>query len=269
MVIPTHARQTGITVRHMCVSISVLVASFGVPIAFSCQASALLPVSDVPIVGQPVADTANTVTGDVVEPVVATVAEALPEPVGQVVQAPVAAVTEATAPIIGPSSHDNIPHQIVSRILPQASIALATPAADPTPGIVTDAVATKTPTITLASRQSQSTDASSDKKQMPIMGGFVSSLLGNYIPAAISTAKNFVAASKDASVFIAAMSILLIMALLLARFISMITTVNSRPTTTNELVLMRHDLTQTSVLMLTLVVFGAVSIFVLLFGSML
>jgi len=264
MVIPLNARQIGITVRYMYACALALFVAFGISLAYSSTTSALLPVSDIPIVGQPVADTVNTVTGDVVEPVVDTVTDVLPEPVGQAVQAPVQAVTQAAAPIIGPSSspENNIPHRIVSTILPQpiAPQAIAPPAVA--------AVATKPPVIKKASQEQPPHPSSpSETGTMPAMNSFLSSLFDNYIPVLIGGAKNFAALDRDASIFIAAIAILFAMGLLLARFVMTITRVNSRSTALYELTLMRRDLVQASMLVLSLLIIGASAIFLLLLGS--
>ncbi len=70
MVIPTYARRIGITVRLMYVSAAVVFASLGLSLLFSSHASALLPISSLPIVCQPVADVANATLDNVVEPTV-------------------------------------------------------------------------------------------------------------------------------------------------------------------------------------------------------
>ena len=263
MVIPTYARRIGITVRLMYVSATVVFASLGLSLLLSNHASALLPISSLPIVGQPVADVANATLDNVVEPTVGIVTGILPKPVGNAVQAPVTAITEAAKPLIGPSSSENPTQQIVSTILPPAN----TPAVAPTPSVppVAAKIAPEAKTAQQAARQPW--DSSSEEK-LPLSTGLAVAFLDSFLSPLQGVVKGLSASHPDISVTIATIVTLLLMVLILARLLAMNIKYNTSDLiqADGSAVMRRRDLAQASALTLALLVTGVLVVVALCFN---
>lgn len=262
MVIPTDAKRTGITVRLVYVAAAVLFVSFGLSLFASPRASALLPISSLPIVGQPVADVANTALGGVVQPTVDTVAGALPQPIGNTVRTPTNLVAQVATPIIGPSAPNNPAQQIVATVLPQ------TASVNP-PVATTPASSSATPQNSPAKTSQQTTPqaaATSDEAKLPLLAGTALAFLDSFLPPFQGIMKNFPVGNGDPSVVIAVVVTLLLMALVLARLIVIITRYtnsNSGAIAMNEAAMTRRDLTQASAVMLGLFAIGLVVVIAL------
>lgn len=246
MRIPTVARQKGITVR-LYAFLFVVSASVGTSLSFSPSASAaLLPISDIPIVGKPVAGVVNTVTDGVVKPAANTVAAVLPQPLGAAVQAPVGLVTRATAPIAGPT----IP------TTPRGNVAAR----------VTEPISPVAKQTTSTQQQNHSALESSDvhtTKTSPLIANYIPLTLSGYLPAISDMIAKF-ATNKDISPFIAAAVIIGLMLVVLTGLVVIIIRNSPRSTSPQELTFIRQDLTQTSVLILGLLVLGSALLFYIL-----
>ena len=256
MVIPTYARQTGITVRFMYVGATVLALSLGLSLLSSNRASALLPISSLPIVGQPVADVANTALDNVVEPAVGTVTGILPKPVGDTVQAPVSAVTEAARPLIGPSAPDNPTQRVVSAILPPVSnpLAASVPTNPATP-------AKSTPIQKATTKAASQPAKSSHEDSLPLSTGIGVTFLGGIVSPLQGIVKGLSISHADISIVIATIVTMLLMTVILARLLALAVKYGDNGLqATGESVVIRRDLTQASVLMLSLLVAGVLVI---------
>lgn len=249
MVIPTVARQKGITVR-LYAELFVAVASAISPFLFSHSASAaLLPVSDIPIVGKPVAGVVNIVTDNVVKPVTNTVANALPQPLGTVVQTPVNAITQTIGPVIGPAARYNHP----------MAEAFETPPLD-TP--IQSVAQPATPSQQVSHIDQAPIDTPHPKTSQSI-ASYTPLTLSGYLPAISDMIVKF-AANKDLSPFIAAMVIIGLMLVTLGILIAMIIRNRHRAVSTQEMTFIRQDLTQMSLLMTGLLAVGLVLLFYIL-----
>ena len=253
-----YARQTGITVRFMYVGAAVLGVSLGLSLLLSNQVSALLPISSLPIVGQPVADVANTALDDVVEPVVGTVTGILPKPVGDAVQAPVSAVTQTARPLIGPSAPNNPTQQIVSTILPPVN-------KPPVASTMPDPTATKSVSTQKAARQTTTpTSESSREVSLPLLTGISLVLLGGAASPLQGIIKGLSISHADISIIIATVVTMLFMVFILARLLALAVKYgDSGLMSANESLIVRRDLTQASALMLSLFVAGVLVIIAL------
>lgn len=251
-----YARQTGITVRFMYVGATVFALSLGLSLLSSNQAAALLPISSLPIVGQPVADVANTALDNVVEPAVGTVTGILPKPVGDTVQAPVSAVTEAARPLIGPSAPDNPTQRVVSAILPPVSSPLAA-SVPPSPAAPTKSAPVQKTVQQAVPRSSES----SHEDSLPLSTGIGVAFLSGIVSPLQGVVKGLSISHADISVVIATIVTMLLMTIILARLLALAVKYGDNGLqTTGESVVIRRDLTQASVLMLSLLVAGVLVI---------
>lgn len=240
----------------MYVGATVLALSLGLSLLSSNQASALLPISSLPIVGQPVADVANTALDNVVEPAVGTVTGILPKPVGDTVQAPVSAVTEAARPLIGPSALDNPTQRAASAILP--------PANKPTVASVPSKPATpvkSTPDQETIQQGASRSSEPSHEDSLPLSTGIGVTFLGGIVSPLQGVVKGLSISHADISVVIATIVTMLLMTIILARLLALAVKYGDNGLqTTGESVVIRRDLTQASVLMLSLLVAGVLVI---------
>lgn len=250
MVIPNVARQKGITVR-LYAGLFVVFASVISSLFISHQASAaLLPISDIPILGKPVAGVVNTVTGGVVRPVTNAVTNILPQPVSTVVKAPVNAVLQVVDPVVGPP--------------PVAPVAesFSAPSVD-----TTDRQASSQPTLANTNLRpnsiSQQAIDTPDTKTNPTIAKYTPLTLSGYLPAIGDMVVKF-ATTKDLSPFIAAAAIIGLMVIILAGLIIMIVRNSRRAVSSQEMTFVRQDLTQTSLLMTGLLAIGLVLLFYIL-----
>ncbi len=248
MVIPNVARQKGITVR-LYAGLFVVFASVASPLLLSHRASAaLLPISDIPIIGKPVAGVVGTVTNGVVKPVAGAVTNTLPQPLGAVVQAPVNAVIGVVDPVVGPS-----------RVAPVASDTFTPPAATSLERVG--------PQLTVPKQQSnhidqQPIDATETKTDSPI-ANYAPLTLSGYLPAISDMIIKF-ATTKDLSPFIAATVIIGLMLIILAGLVIMMVRNGRKSIPAQEMVFIRQDLAQTSLLMTGLLAIGLVLLFYVL-----
>lgn len=248
MVIPSVARQKGITVR-LYAGLFVVAASVASPLLFSHSASAaLLPISDIPIIGKPVAGVVDTVTDGVVKPVTGTVTNALPQPLGAAVQAPVNAVIGVVDPIVGP---------------PRVAAATNTLAA-PLVTASSEQVAPQSPTLNHQPNNidQQPVDTTAAKTGSSITN-YAPLTLSGYLPAISDMIIKF-ATTKDLSPFIAAAVIVGLMLIILAGLIIMMIRNGRKSVSSQEMVFIRQDLAQTSLLMTGLLAVGLVLVFYIL-----
>lgn len=248
MVIPNVARQKGITVR-LYAGLFVVFASVTSPLLFSHSANAaLLPISDIPIIGKPVAGVVGTVTNGVVKPVTNAVTGALPQPLGAVVQAPVNAVIGVVDPVIGPSRAT------------ATTNTLAVP-------LVTTSSEQVVPQSSAPKQRADSIDQqpidSSETKTASSIASYAPLTLSGYLPAIGDMIIKF-ATTKDLSPFIAAAVIVGLMLVILAGLIIMMVRNGRKSVSSQEMVFIRQDLAQTSLLMTGLLAVGLVLVFYIL-----
>lgn len=248
MVIPNVARQKGITVR-LYAGLFVVFASVTSPLLFSHSASAaLLPISDIPIIGKPVAGVVGTVTNGVVKPVTTVVTGALPQPLGAVVQAPVNAVIGVVEPVIGPSRAVTATNTLAAPLVTTPSEQVAPQASTP-------------------KQQSNHIDRqpinTATTKISSSITSYTPLTLSGYLPAIGDMIIKF-ATTKDLSPFIAAAVIIGLMVLILAGLIIMMVRNGRKSVSAQEMVFIRQDLAQTSLLMTGLLATGLVLVFYIL-----
>ena len=248
MVIPKFARQNGITV-HLYVLSSVAIASLALPLTISHTTHALLPISQVPVVGQPVADLVNGAKDGIVKPTVQSVTNLLPQPVGNAVQAPVNALARTIDPIVGPSSQAASNRQVSQRQRNAAAPSITTNSS-PTEGQArqsTQQAATDTNESNDYPKLSKNVEPVD--KHMPVLG---------------VTTKSF-ATAKDPSTIIAAGSVLLAMTLLFVSLIARIIRSHIRFVSSGgEYVLAQRDITLASAIVTGFIVIGSLLLYAIL-----
>lgn len=277
MVLPTNARQTGKTVRWVYVFAVVIFASIALSLLLHQKAAALLPLSNLPIVGQPLANTVNALTDRVITPTTSAVTNRMPEPIGATVQAPVTAVTRALQPIVGPTTAS----PPTSAVPPQTApgVPLGQNAVAPVAPVVESPSASSA--TTTAARSSQSTTPRSQSTAsprptdsptrtidtpIPLFGGFASLLSNtNYSLLSQDITRNFPKSDTSLSASATASAIAAIMAAVFAAFIGMIYRYNHLAATAGELALSRKDIIRSSLIVTSVLVVGSATLLAALY----
>ena len=249
MVIPNVARQKGITVR-LYAGLFVVFTSAILPLIFSHSASAApLPISDIPIIGKPIAGVVGTVTNDVVKPVTRVVTGALPQPLGAVVQAPVDAVITVVDPVE------------LSRTVPATNNTLTTA---PTTSLEQAGLqAAATTPRQMIDRVDQRSIDTTDAKTDSSITSYTPLTLSGYLPVISDMIIKFVA-TRDLSPFIAAAVIIGLMLIILGGLLVMIARNGRKSVPAQEMVFIRQDLAQASLLIAGLLATGLVLLFYIL-----